>query len=137
MSITLTMSKRYLEEVFQRAWELEIKHRPEYEAIVERLKNTRVHTLWIFPTNQLDKSYSGYIWDWWVNAYDKDYISRDEYEFIKAYKALWTNGLEKILKDTPADDKVQVSIDTASRIHTLEKNCGNVSYYGGMPKSQA
>lgn len=108
MSITLTMSKRYLEQVFQRAWELEIKHKPEYEAIVDRLRSTRAYN-------------SGYIWGWWVNAYDKDYISRDEYEFIKAYKALWTNGLREVLRDTPADDKVQVSIDTASHIYTLER----------------
>lgn len=130
MSITLTMSKRYLEQVFQRAWELEIKHKPEYEAIVDRLKNTRVYTLWIFPTNQFDKT------ETWSAAYAKGYISDHEYEFIKAYKALWTNGLEKILRDTPADDKVQVSIDTASHICTLEKNCSNVSYYAPV-KSQA
>ena len=127
MSITLTMSKRYLEQVFQRAWELEIKHKPEYEAIVERLRSTRAYTLWIFPTNQFDKSYSD--WGWWVNARNKGYISQYEYEFIKAYKALWTNGLEKILRETPADDDVQVSINTASHIRTLEKNCSNVSYY--------
>lgn len=131
MSITLTMSKRYLEQVFQRAWELEIKHRPEYEDIVNRLKTTKVYTLWIFPTNQFDKSTGDWSY-WWVNAMDKGYISQNEYEFVKAYEALWTNGLREVLRDSPADDKVQVSIDTASNIHTLEKNCGNVCYYGGF-----
>lgn len=129
MSITLTMSKRYLEQVFQRAWELEIKYKDKYDAIRDRLKTTRAYTLWIFPTTQLNKVTGDWSF-WWVNAMDKGYISNYEYEFIKAYKALWTNGLEKVLRETPADDDVQVSIDTASHICTLEKNCSNVSYYG-------
>lgn len=136
MSITLTMSKRYLEQVFQRAWELEIKHKDEYEAIRDRLKTTRAYTLWIFPTTQLDKVTGDWSY-WWVNAMDKGYISRDEYEFVKAYKSLWVGSLREVLRDSPADDKVQVSIDIASHIRTLEKNCSDVSYYGGLPKFQA
>lgn len=133
MSITLTMSKKYLEDVFQRAWKLDIDYKDKYKAIENRLKTTKAHTLWVFPTTQYKKSVSdwGY-WGWWVNARDRDYISQDEYVFIKAYKALWNNGLREILRDTPSEDKVQVSIDTAANIHTLEKNCGNVSYYGGF-----
>jgi hypothetical protein len=65
-----------------------------------------------------------------VNARDRGYISQDEYEFIKAYKRLWNNGLSEILRDTPSDDDVQVSIDTAANICKLEKNCSIVSYYG-------
>jgi hypothetical protein len=40
--------------------------------------------------------------------------------------------LREVLRDSPSDDKVQVSVDTAANINTLEKNCGNVCYYG-MP----
>jgi hypothetical protein len=131
MSITLTMSKRYLEDVFQRAWKLEIDYKDKYEAIENRLKATRVYTLWVFPTTQFKKADStGYCWGWWVNARDRGYISQDEYEFIKAYKRLWNNGLSEILRDTPSDDDVQVSIDTAANICKLEKNCSIVSYHG-------
>lgn len=127
MSITLTMSKKYLEDVFQRAWKLDIDYKDKYEAIENRLKATRVYTLWVFPTTQFKKADStGYCW---VNARDRGYISQDEYEFIKAYKALWNNGLREILRDTPSEDKVQVDINTAAKIHALEKNCSTVSYY--------
>lgn len=130
MSITLTMSKKYLEDVFQRAWKLDIDYKDKYEAIENRLKATRVYTLWVFPTTQFKKADStGYCWGWWVNARDRGYISQDEYEFIKAYKGLWNNGLREILRDTPSEDKVQVDINTAANIHALEKNCSTVSYY--------
>lgn len=130
MSITLTMSKKYLEDVFQRAWKLDIDYKDKYEAIENRLKATRVYTLWVFPTTQFKKADStGYCWGWWVNARDRGYISQDEYEFIKAYKALWNKGLREILRDTPSEDKVQVDINTAANIHALEKNCSTVSYY--------
>lgn len=124
------MSKKYLEDVFQRAWKLDIDYKDKYEAIENRLKATRVYTLWVFPTTQFKKADStGYCWGWWVNARDRGYISQDEYEFIKAYKALWNKGLREILRDTPSEDKVQVDINTAANIHALEKNCSTVSYY--------
>lgn len=131
MSITLTMRKSYLEDVFQRAWELNIKYEDKYEAIENRLKTTRAYTLWVFPTTQFNKSVGAFdAWGWWENAKDKGYISQDEYVFIKAYKRLWTNGLREVLRDSPSEDKVQVDINTAANIRALEKNCGDVSYYG-------
>lgn len=133
MSITLTMSKRYLEDVFQRAWKLDVDYKDKYEAIENRLKTTRVYTLWVLPTTQYNKSVGAFdAWAWWENARDREYISQDEYQFIKAYKRLWTNGLREVLRDTPSEDKVQVDINTAANIHALEKNCSTVSYYGAF-----
>jgi hypothetical protein len=130
MSITLTMSKSYLEEVFRRSFELEIAYKPVYESIVDRLKTTRAYTLWVFPTNQFAKVRSDWVYYWWGGAYSKGYVSQQEYEFIVAYKSLWTNGLEKILRSVPAEDMVQVSIDTVKHVTTLEENCRKVSYHG-------
>lgn len=131
MSMTLTMSKKYILEILDRAWELDIEYKPKYESIKTRLETTRAYTLWIFPTTQFNKSYSDWGY-WWVDAADKGYISKDEYEFIKAYKGLYGLGLREVLRDSISEDKVQVSVDTAKNINTLDRNCGNVSYYGVM-----
>jgi len=78
MSMTLTMSKKYILEILDRVWRLDIEYKPKYEAIKTRLQTTKSYTLWIFPTTQFNKAWSY----WWHGAADKGYISKDEYEFI-------------------------------------------------------
>lgn len=131
MSMTLTMSKKYILEILDRVWRLDIEYKPKYEAIKTRLQTTKAYTLWIFPTTQFNKAWSDWSY-WWHGAADKGYISKDEYEFIKAYKGLSCQGLREVLRDSISEDKVQVSVDTAGNINTLDRNCSNVCYYGVM-----
>lgn len=129
--MTLTMSKKYILEILDRAWRFEIEYKPKYAAIKTRLQTTKAYTLWIFPTTQFNKAWSDWGY-WWYRAVDKGYISKDEYEFIKAYKGLYWQSLREVLRDSISEDKVQVSVDTAGNINTLDRNCSNVSYYGGV-----
>ncbi len=131
MSMTLTMSKKYILEILDRAWRLDIEYKPKYGAIKTRLQTTKAYTLWIFPTTQFNKAWNDWGY-WWEGAVDKGYISKAEYEFIKAYNGLSCQVLREVLRASISEDKVQVDVNTVANINTLDRNCSNVSYYGGM-----